>query len=285
MPHDPLDIWSQYRFLDPAIFGTSFHSFKKRYAELGFFNEPKKWINQDELRALFHLLTYTVDSSVLDLPPVTHQMLSINLGDDVMKHYKKFKKDLAAEINGGLITADNVLVRAIRLQQLTSGFFVDENTKTLVELSCRAKEEALNDWLDSIPRDAPKVVFTRFTHDLDTIQRAAIEAGLRYGEVSGRRNDLTVESTMRDDIELYGINIQSGGVGVDLSRSSYGLYYSIDWNRGNYDQSIARLLRPGQAGNCHFTHLVAADTVDPEIYEAFEEGRSLTDALTKAIRH
>lgn len=34
-PHSPLDMFGQYRFLNPAIFGPSFFRFKKRYAITG----------------------------------------------------------------------------------------------------------------------------------------------------------------------------------------------------------------------------------------------------------
>jgi len=49
IPHDPLDVFAQYRFLDPAIFGTSYTSFKQRYCKLGFFNEVEEFINTSEM--------------------------------------------------------------------------------------------------------------------------------------------------------------------------------------------------------------------------------------------
>src|SRR5690606_19864737 len=35
---NPLDIWSQYQFLDPSIFGRSFYAFRNRYAIMGGYN-------------------------------------------------------------------------------------------------------------------------------------------------------------------------------------------------------------------------------------------------------
>src|SRR5262249_16192811 len=35
MPLSPLDLYAQYRFLDPGIFGTSFAAFRNRYAVMG----------------------------------------------------------------------------------------------------------------------------------------------------------------------------------------------------------------------------------------------------------
>ncbi|MCL4402014.1 MAG: SNF2-related protein, partial [Acidobacteria bacterium] len=37
MPHSPLDVYAYYRFLDPSIFGWSFHKFRQHYAVMGGF--------------------------------------------------------------------------------------------------------------------------------------------------------------------------------------------------------------------------------------------------------
>jgi len=53
MPHSPLDLYGQARFLDPDIFGTSFTRMRARYAECDprFPSKVRKWRNQDELAA------------------------------------------------------------------------------------------------------------------------------------------------------------------------------------------------------------------------------------------
>lgn len=33
--NEAVDLWSQYRFLDPTIFGTNFYAFRSRYCEMG----------------------------------------------------------------------------------------------------------------------------------------------------------------------------------------------------------------------------------------------------------
>src|SRR5690606_10686830 len=71
MPHSPLDLYAQFRFLEPAIFGTSFTRFRSRYAKCNemFKNQVEEWINQDELREKYSPFTFRVESAdVLDLP-------------------------------------------------------------------------------------------------------------------------------------------------------------------------------------------------------------------------
>jgi SNF2 family DNA or RNA helicase len=283
LPHDPLDVWSQYRFLDAAIFGTSFTMFKRKYCELGIFNEVRKFIGLDELHQKINLIRHHVPSTVLGLPPVTHNEYRFSLSPTVKKAYDKFKKELFTELQGGIVTAANVLVRGLRLQQLTSGFFIDDATKECVPLDDRPKIAAFQDWLDSVPKNKKAVVFVRFKHDADAVLEVIQKAGLRSAELSGRRNDLTSDATFPPDADILVANIASGGVGVDLTAASYGCYYSISWNRGEYDQSIARLNRPGQNDHVTFAHLIADDTIDPEIYAAFEEGRDLVQAVLSGL--
>lgn len=284
IPHDPLDVFAQYRFLDPAIFGTSFTSFKQKYCKLGFFNEVEEFVNIQEMHDRINLICHHVSGNVLDLPPVTHVEYRFELSPKVRKAYDQFKRELIAQIQDGVVVADNVLVRGLRLQQITSGFFLDDNTGNLVVLDDRPKLNAFMEWVDSVPKGKKAVVFTRFTHDLEVVMRELEKAGFKVAELSGRKNDLTKDATYPEWADFLVANIASGGVGIDLTAASYGCYYSISWNRADYDQSIARLHRPGQTSHVTFAHLVSEETIDSDIYQAFDEGRDLVNAVLTGIK-
>jgi SNF2 family DNA or RNA helicase len=282
LPHDPLDAWAQFRFLEPAIFGTSFMRFKKRYAYLGQFNEPLRWLNLEELADRINLITYKVSSDVLSLPGITHKEYRFRLAPKTMKFYNKFHKDLIAEYGNGTVVADNQLVKSIRLQQLTSGFFKDDETGDLIQLDDQSKLDAFKDWFDAVPKNEPIVVFARFKQDVDLLKDFLIKAGRLYGELSSRANDL-VESAYPPHLNALVVNIASGGVGIDLSHACHGCYYSITYNGGDFEQSIARMYRPGQTRKVHMAYLVAEDTIDPDIYEALSENRDLANLVLNVL--
>lgn len=283
IPHDILDAWSQFMFLDPGVFGTNYMRFKRRYSEIGFFNEVKSFKNIEEFTERFRLLSYEVSPDVLDLPPLTHQSRVFELSAATMRSYTQLQDELAAYIESGVVTAANSLVTTIRLQQITSGFYKDDNTDQIVDLNDSAKADALVDIIDDLPRGEPIVVFAKFTRDLERIKAIAESFGLRYGELSGQRNDLTSEAMMRDDIDIMGVNIQSGGVGIDLTRAAYAVYYSLSWSSGEFEQSLRRLHRPGQKRHVTCYHLVAANTIDERVYAAIEERRAIEEAIVYGI--
>ena len=72
---------------------------------------------------------------------------------------------------------------------------------------------------------------------------------------------------------------QAGGLGIDLTRSSVAVYYSISHSLGDYEQSLARLHRPGQKHCVRYFHLVAIDTIDEAVYEALEDKRDVVESI------
>lgn len=279
LPHSPLDAWAQFGFLEPALLGTSFMLFKKRYAVEGFYNEVVRFVNLEELHEKIKPLTFTVSSDVLDLPPATHQQFRFRLSDKVMKAYREVRKELYAKIQDGVVTADNVLVRGLRLQQLTSGFFYDDNTQQEVVLDTQPKLDAVEDWVESVPKEDRFVVFTRFTRDAYAVVALLEKQGYKVGRLFDQQNQLTPDATFDTQFDCYVVNIASGGVGIDLTAANHGFYYSVSWNAGDYEQSLRRILRPGQTKHVHFGHAIMEGTVDEEIYEAFQERKDLADVV------
>lgn len=284
LPHDPLDAWSQFCFLEPALLGTSFMQFKKRYTIEGKFHQVVRFVNLEELHEKIRTITNTVSSDVLDLPEATHQQFTFSMSPKVAKAYKELKKELISRIDSGVVTADNVLVRGLRLQQLTSGFYQDDVTGKIVELDEQPKIDALGDWVDAIPRGEKFVVFARFKRDVATIARFLQKSEYKIGYLTGDQNDLTRDATFNPAFDCYVVNIASGGVGVDLTAANHAFYYSVSWNGADYEQSGARLRRPGQIRTVHFGHAICRGTVDEEIYAAFQEHKDLAEIVIHGLR-
>jgi SNF2 family DNA or RNA helicase len=285
MPHSPLDLYGQFRFLDPQIFGTSYTRMRARYAEcdVRFPSKVKFWKNQDELASKLDAHSWRVTADeVLDLPEAIHETIPVELSPKVMRFYRTLESEMTAQLEAGTVTAANALTKLLRMQQATGGYARVDGTAAVVPIDgTPAKRMALADRLEDLPATEPVVVFCRFRTDLDDVAAVARELGREYAEVSGERKDL---GRWQDgDAAILGVQMQSGGVGIDCSRAAYAFYYSLGFSLGDYEQSLARLRRPGQTRCVRYYHLVCEGTVDAQVYAALRERRNVIEAVLRQL--
>ena len=285
MPQGPLDVYGQFRFLDPQVFGTSFARMRARYADCDprFPSKVRFYKNQEEFAQKLDAHSWRVTADeVLDLPDAIHETIAVELSPKVQRFYRSLESEMTAEIEQGTVTAANALTKLLRLQQSTGGYARLDGGATVTPIDgVPAKRMALQDRLEDLPATEPVVVFCRFRSDLDDVAAAARELGREYAEVSGERKDL--ERWQRGDATILGVQIQSGGVGIDCSRACYAFYYSLSFSLGDYEQSLARLRRPGQTRCVRYYHLVCQGTVDEQVYAALRERRNVIDAVLRRL--
>lgn len=215
---------------------------------------------------------------VLDLPDSTDVHRECDLTPRGQQAYEDLERDLITQLPGGVVTAANAMVLTTRLAQVTGGFARDAETGADHEVD-DSKARLLADVLEDLPPHEPIVVFCRFHHDLDVVQRVAKHGGRRYAELSGRRKDALDGPRMREDIDTAGVQLQAGGVGIDLTRARYAIYYSVAYALADYLQSRARLRRQGQHRNVVYTHLLARDSIDQHVYDALRRREEIVDTV------
>ena len=145
-----IDIFSQYKFINPGIFGESFYVFRNRYFDMvGYGNHTpvlKKSMEQELMDRLHSIAFRITKAECLDLPETTDIVRHIKLEASAEKIYRSLVKDSYAELSKGEVTVTNVLTRLLRLSQLTGGFIGDDGS-ILTNVST-AKLEALSDVID-----------------------------------------------------------------------------------------------------------------------------------------
>lgn len=323
MPQHPWDIFGVYRALDPNIFGHVWTPFNRKYVESrtamietrgadgNMFMVSRDFPAQikpayaEEFSAKVHSIMYrpTID---LKLPGVEHVTREVQLEPDAWKVYRDLDEHMSADLRAfakgedvdeAVLMPKNILARIGRLMQLTGGTVPDDgefdDNGKLVRQNYRvstAKTDALSEILTDIGcvKDAPGgpepvIVYCQFQTDLAAIRAMVEDAGLRYGEISGRRSDgLSQLGEMAEHTDVVGVQIQSGGTGVDLTRARYGIWYSAGHSLGDYDQAVKRQDRPGQTRPVVFIHLVASNTVDLDVYTGLSERGSVIAAFLRA---
>ena len=302
MPNSPLDVFAQFRALDKSIYGTSYHAFQDRFAVFDNILVPvrrtrtksgqpappqmrrvprfRQMKNEEQLNELFYQIAFRVTADeALDLPETSNTYLEFNLGPKAQRIYDELHAEFRSEVVQGAVTnATNALSRLLRLQQVTSGFAVTDDGEIQID---DAKERALEEVLDSIDTKEPAVVFARFRHDLEMTHRVAERLGRASYELSGPRKEL---EQWKEGGGVLAVQIQAGGLGVDLTMARYCIYVSLGFSLGDYQQSMARLHRPGQERKVVYTHLIAAGTVDNDVIRALEKKARVIEYILEEIQ-
>ncbi|WP_461367700.1 SNF2-related protein, partial [Candidatus Darwinibacter acetoxidans] len=150
----PLDFYSQYRFLDRNIFGTSYYAFRARYALMGGYENRQVigYQNLDDLVQKAHNIAFRCrKADCLDLPEQIDQVLFCDLEREAQRVYDQLVRESVAELSEeNIVMAPNVLSRLLRLSQMTGGYLrVDEQTTLVSKAKMGLLEETLDDLLDA----------------------------------------------------------------------------------------------------------------------------------------
>ena len=289
--NNPLDFYSQYRFLDKSVFGTSFMRFKSRYAVMGGYAVNGRAVQIIGYRHLDELTekAYSCASRVtkadcLDLPPQTFETRYVDMSPSGMRLYREMKRESIAWLGENPVTASNVLSRLLILQRLTGGYIRadDETTARQVDTS---KLEALEDIILDLDDAGEKcVVFVRFLDELaaitDMLNRNEIRHSAIYGDVPmDERGELVNAFQADPDVKVFVAQIDTAGLGITLTAARVAIFYSPTWNYASYQQALARTHRIGQRNECHYIHLICPGTVDEDVMRALDNKKSLADIV------
>lgn len=283
-PNNPLDWWGQFLFLDPEVLGKSYGSYRSRIANThpkypgwvtGFKDEA---LTQLRLRLDPHVHRVTSEE-VLTLPDAIHETIDVTLSDATTAFYRSMEDEMIARLaTGEAVTAANRMVVVNRLHLAASGFARADGDEFFSPIDgTPAKRLALREFLEDFPKAEPLVIFVKFIEDLKECEAECRHSGRSVSVLCGHKKEL--EAWQAGDTEVLVVQQQAGGSGVDLVRASYCVYYSLSHSLGDYEQSLARLRRPGQHRCVRYYHLVATGTVDEDIYRALQEKRDVVESV------
>lgn len=289
IPHSILDAMAIYRAVESPecpTFGDSIVRHRLRYAV----ENPNQrgmvlgWRNLEEAHAKIKATTHYVRTrDVIDLPPIRFLTIPVTLTPEEHRLYSQLSREFVAVVEAGTITAANALTQLLRLQQITGGCVRFDERDNVTQISENpAKQAALADMLEDLPADEPVVIFCRFTSDIRLCRLACERLGRGSSELSGQRNELAEWQDGRTPVLVA--QIQSGGIGIDLTRASYGVFFSLGYSLAEYEQAVARLHRPGQTAHTTIYHLVATSTVDCRVYDCLRERKNVVGSIIDGIK-
>ena len=287
-----IDVFSQYKYLDPRVFGSSFYSFRNRYFDMvGYGNHTPvlKKSMEPELTERLHSIAYrATKSECLDLPMTTDIVRTVELEPAAAKVYRDLVKESYAELgNDREVSATNILTRLLRLSQLTGGFIGDDAGGTPQNIS-RAKLNALSDIIEQAQQEGKKlVVIARFVPEIKAICGMLGKAGIAYSCIMGGvtdRDEQVSRFQTAPDCQVFVGQIATAGLGITLTAASTLVFYSTDYSMSNHEQARARIHRVGQKENCTYIYLAAKGTVDEKVLKALRNKADLARMLVDDYR-
>lgn len=292
--NNAVDLYSQYRFLDPAVYGANFYAFKNRYCIMGGYGQHQivGYRNMDELVAKEHSVAYRVTKEeCLDLPQQTFINRYVQFTDAEQAIYEQLRKSSFLELETGEnVTATTILTMYLRLMQLTGGFLTaDESTRP--KQVNTAKLDALADIVDDYVVDAGKklVIFARFRAEIAAIENLLRLRKIQYGSIYGdvpmeERGKIVEDFQTNPDTKVFVAQIQTAGLGITLHAASTAVFYSYDYNYANYAQALARIHRIGQRLPVTYIHLVVDGSIDEKILAALENKEDMAKTVVDSWR-
>lgn len=292
--NNAVDLYSQYRFLDPAVYGANFYAFKNRYCIMGGYGQHQivGYRNMDELVEKEHSVAYRVTKEeCLDLPQQTFINRYVQFTDAEQAIYEQLRKSSFLELETGEnVTATTILTMYLRLMQLTGGFLTaDESTRP--KQVNTAKLDALADIVDDYVVDAGKklVIFARFRAEIAAIENLLRLRKIQYGSIYGdvpmeERGKIVEDFQTNPDTKVFVAQIQTAGLGITLHAASTAVFYSYDYNYANYAQALARIHRIGQRFPVTYIHLVVDGSIDEKILAALENKEDMAKTVVDSWR-
>ena len=281
-----IDIFSQYKFLNPSLFGQSFYTFRSRYFYMTGYGEHtpvmKSSMERDFTKRLHSIAFRATKAECLDLPETTDIVRKVELEPKAMKIYQRLVDESYAELSSGEITVPNVLTRLLRLSQLTGGFLGNDDNSRVEQVS-DAKLAVLEDIIDTSVQESQKlVIIARFVPEIHAIQKLLDKKDIRYSLIMGDvkdRGEQVRQFQTDPNVSVFIGQIATAGMGLTLTAASTMIFYSMDYSMSNYEQCRARIHRAGQKFPCTYIHLIAKGTVDGKVMQALKNKANLAKSL------
>lgn len=266
------DVWSIFRFIDPTLFGN-YADFESKYIVKGGFRgyEIKGYRNEAVAERIISAHSFQWEG---DLPAPPDIPIRVRLSAKSQKVYDALKKHSIAQLTESgqehVVIAPLVLTLIMRLQQVTSGFMHDDNGDDVL-LGTEKADAALDLIEDTLAERQKVVLFARFTHDLDLMEKMLRAKDIAYGRIDGSKTGPERKAAMwgldKGSLDVLLVQIGAGSEGIDLAAASVAIFYSVNYSTHQFLQAKGRL--SGALRQRHpvtYYHLLAEKTIDEKVY-------------------
>jgi SNF2 family DNA or RNA helicase len=175
--------------------------------------------------------------------------------------------------------------------QISSGFAVTD-VGDVVKFKDTPKMAALREILEQVAGEHKVVVWTVWKSTYRDVERVLQDMGLGYrmltGETKAGERDEVVDAFRKDPaVRVLIGNPHAAGIGINLTESSYSIFYSRNFSLGDYLQAEARNYRGGSEMHQKITHvdLITEGTIDEAITEKLLAKQEITENTLREVKN
>lgn len=292
----PLDLWAQCKFLSPeALPYKSWTAFKSAFAISILTQLPNRpapfqkitgYKNLDILSEnLKGFSTRLTKEDCLDLPEKIFRRQVCEMTTEQTRIYTDIRDKAVAQIQeseelDGKVSVPTVLASLMKLQQVVSGFLIDDSGKP------HAIENNRIPILLQLMGDYPEktVVWSNFKYPIALMKRAMqkkyqCEILEYHGQIDAKKRTEAVKLFQESPHHNILLCSYAASRGLTLHASANVIYYSNSYSLYHRLQSEDRTHRIGQARKCLYTDLYTPNTVDGLIVQTLAKKKDLADAV------
>jgi len=293
-PQSPLDLFSQFAFLDPDILGyRRYAKFMERYAvtQLKPFGPGGRNIpivvgyqNLEELKAKIDPHSFRVRlGECYDLPEKIYMRRDVEMTPEQKLAYAQMKKFAVAELDGmERVTATVVLTQMLRLHQIMAGVTTSDDGN-LVDIKENKTDEILR-ILENVAGKA--IIWAAYDPNIRRIS-AALARVYGAGSVArfwGDNRDVREgeEHAFKTDpkVRFMVATAAAGGRGRTWDIADTMIYHTNTFSLEHRLQSEERNQGVGKIGNVAVFDLITRGTIEDKIVDTLRAKKKLSDVIT-----
>lgn len=224
-------------------------------------------------------------SDCVDMPPVLRSQRVVVPSPQQREAYRRLHRDFEVAVDGGeIVTFAHKAARLIKLQQVLSGFVIDQDGEIHDVPGPNPRLDALSEDLAMTPGKA--IVWCRFAEDIRRVAERLKADGRRVVEYHGRVGAQARAAARRSFLEdpdgpdTWVGQPQSGGVGLDLSSAATVVWYSHIRDRIVRSQADERASAVGGHA-VDLVDFVVPGSVDELCLEDLGQKGALADDLSR----
>lgn len=232
----PLYWFSQMQFLTDCKMFRNVTHFRNEFVH--YENRPNIPVpivagfrNQEKLRTMIRPYVYTFTQDDLKnnvtIPREQRHIIEFTPNKRLRTHIEQMRTDFITELENGVITASNALVKTLRMRQLSGGIY----DNVIID------SQKL-DYIKDLQKEYPNlIVFSAFTVEVEALCNL-LDAYRMDGKIK------QLEQWRTDGTRPLVVQVDTGSEGIDLTDSCVAVYFSYPAKYSSFEQGVARIVRP-----------------------------------------